>query len=61
MYRSLIILEVEHGEDTDNLEELINKILIAAPKIGAPVQDYTIKAAPPAALYWMRRTNVLSF
>lgn len=45
--RSLIILEVEHGETTDPVEELTNKILQAAPMFDCTVNDYTFKVDLP--------------
>ena len=49
--RSLIILEVEHGEDTDALMDLLDKIginengFVSVP--GAVVNDYTVKIDLP--------------
>lgn len=50
--RSLIILEVEHGENTDVLEALINGSKMDAKSMDAPgteckITDYTVRVDLP--------------
>lgn len=45
--RSLIILEVEHGEDTDALYELANFATVNSFVDGARVIDYTVRVDLP--------------
>jgi hypothetical protein len=45
--RSLIILEVEHGETLDRVEEFTNKIVQAAPNY-LSLRDYSFRVDLPA-------------
>ena len=48
--RSLIIIEVEHGETTDGLDSLLTACLNEAtkPKFGTMLTNYTVRVDLPA-------------
>lgn len=48
--RSFIIIEVEHGEDTDALELMAAQVCRNAVNFGATVEDYSVRVDLPPYL-----------